>query len=251
MANRAQQIRQGLAPAKPRGSSSGVGQAHKVPPGQWAPKGESKNTAFAKGAFSGGGGGGNPAAAAPGPAAAPTAQPWDSAASNDDAASWRKYETSTGGNTSQWDIRQRQYGLDPGYSNPYSEAALLQRQHDQGHRGVLNSANNRIYGGTTINKLAGEQFHADKAQKDLEFQHEADAAAFAQRQKEARDLYDEEHGNHLQEAADRQSETDPEPEAAPAGGGGGGSGSKPKSKPKAKPKQNQGNGPVAGRNKAR
>jgi hypothetical protein len=217
-------IRQAIASAKPVGAASGIAQAKPVSGGI----GVGKNKALGGGGL--GVGGAKPVAAAPTPAsAAPAAPPWDATAQAEEAAAQRAYEDSVGSISSQRDFRERYFGLGDGYNdptaNPYSQAALLQDQHEIGERGTMNAAGLQLYAGSTVNRLAGNDSAYAKNLYNLKLQQEEEQARWAQEEQAAQHARESAREEASAGAIQRAAEAEPAPvPVASAGGGGGGGG---------------------------
>jgi len=202
-----------VSQARPARAAGAIGQARPARPriglGQARPAGGGGSQS------SGGGGGGG---TAPPPAAqAPAAQPWDAQAERESGAAGRKFGDTYADITGGWNAREEWYGYGE-TSNPYSQAALLSHRHDVDNRTVLNSANNQLYAGSTVNRhqAADRRFSIDS---------EALKAAFeAERAKKDRELQQAEHeyGDEIAGIREgpilRAEELEPAP--APASGGG-------------------------------
>ena len=101
--------------------------------------------------------GGLDAAPQPGaPAVAkPTLMPWDLAAQNQIAGAGKSLNDSLAGLDSQWAQRQQYYGLEGPWAdyatNPYSQAALLQRSYDIANRSAITGSGYNLYSGSQVN----------------------------------------------------------------------------------------------------
>lgn len=96
---------------------------------------------------------------APQPGAAKVAQPallpWDVAAANSISASGQSRDNALTSLDSQWTQRQQHYGLEGPWAdyttNPYSQAALLQRSYDIANRSAVTGSGRMLYSGSQIN----------------------------------------------------------------------------------------------------
>jgi hypothetical protein len=156
-------------------------------------------------------------------ASQPVASPWNAQAANSEAGALKREEDSLAGLSSQWLLTQQRYGLEGPYadykSNPYSEAARLQRSYDNARRGTVNGAGLQLYAGSTVNHQNQNTSHFNEGRDSLE---KAYAAAGAQNQAErlaAENAYAEAVDNARWEALQTQLAEKPEAATAPEASG--------------------------------
>lgn len=84
-----------------------------------------------------------------------TALPWDSAAEGKTANASLQFKGTAEQIAANKDIGLREFGLDPGYNdwknNPYSQAAILQHNHESNEAGLKVTAGQALYSGQTGN----------------------------------------------------------------------------------------------------
>jgi hypothetical protein len=185
---------------------------------QWHPKGESPNTAYAKGY-------GVPKPAAPKPPQGLFApMGWSLAAANSENNANKNYGNTMAGIASNWTRTQQEYGLEGPYadptSNPYSKAALLQRSYDNARRGTYNAAGNQLYAGSTVNAQNANTFHYGEGYDALQKGYAQAGAEKARAEQEAQERLQrqDEEANWARIEAGLKSE--PEAAAAPRAGSG-------------------------------
>jgi hypothetical protein len=154
--------------------------------------------------------------------------PWDVQAYNDEAGALKRLANTQTGLDTNWLLQEQRYGTQGPWAdaktNPYSEAALLQRSYENGQRGSKNSyaAQGHLYSGALVNARNSNTHAFDLGRNQLEGDR---ALAFAKYQSERTGAEDD-YRNAVSEAGwnrvNAGVEQEPEPEAAPAGGGGGG-----------------------------
>lgn len=116
-------------------------------------------------------------AAAPTPYASPL--PWDSAYEQSATSANAKLANTQIGLGLQKTALEQEYGLSPAYndyqSNPYSRAALLEREFQKGNRGTTGSyaARGQLYSGATQNALSANRSSLDQNKDSLEKAYEA------------------------------------------------------------------------------
>lgn len=129
------------------------------------------------------------------------------------------------GLSSKRDFRERSFGLSEGYNdpaaNPWSQAALLQHQHDVGTRGTMNSAGLNLYSGSTVNGLASNDRQYAMGLGQLKQQQEEEQAAWAREEQELAQERQTAREEASGGAVERAAETEPEPMPATGGGGAG------------------------------
>lgn len=163
------------------------------------------------------------APAAP-PAAPPQApMPWDVAASNDEAAAERKRDNAQTGLSAGWLRSEQDYGLQGPWAdyktNPYSQAALLQRQYQNAQQGTKNSyaAGGHLYSGALLRAREGNTTAFDQSRDQLVRSRDD---AFAKNQAErvgADDAYNEAKGEAGWRRVNAGIAEEPDATAAPAG----------------------------------
>jgi hypothetical protein len=114
---------------------------------------------------------------------------------------------------------QEESGLGAGGSSPYSAAALLKRQRDNGQRGVLTTAGNQLYSGSTLNKSRAVGRNYDEGMKQLEAQDARAQAAYERGTAETNQAYQLGSGGIKEGAIKRAEATEPPPLAAGRGRG--------------------------------
>lgn len=155
--------------------------------GQWRPKGESSNTAYAKGF------GQSPAPQPQQQASGP--MPWDVAAANQEAGALAKRNNTLTGLNAGWGRTQQEYGLEGPWadyaSNPFSRAALLQRSYDNAKRGTLNGAGNQLYAGSYVNSQNQNTHQFSLGRNELQNAYANAQAEYISKQQEAENAYNE------------------------------------------------------------
>lgn len=109
-----------------------------------------------------------------------TALPWDSAAEGKVAVAGAGYKNTAAQIAANRDIGLREFGLDPGYNdwknNPYSQAAILQHNHEANESGINVTAGQALYSGQTGNAQGIEAGRRNRGFNELQNQ-EAQAKA--------------------------------------------------------------------------
>jgi hypothetical protein len=118
-----------------------------------------------------------------------------------------------------------EFGLDPGYNdpkaNPYSQAAVLQHNHESNQRGILTTAGQAIYSGQTGNAQLGDQGRFNQGHQEL-VNTENRAKANWEAEEKAADQAEKEAIWAAKEGAVERATQAPGPEVPLPGGGGGG-----------------------------
>lgn len=166
--------------------------------------------------------------AGPTPAPAqPTPMPWDVQSANDEAGALkRRSDTLTSLDAAHF-RSQQDFGLEGTWAdyatNPYSQAALLQRSYDTSQRGSKNSyaAQGQLYAGSLTNARNANTHQYQLGRNDLQSRAAEEAARYQSERTGAQDAYNE----ALSEAAwgriQAGLDSEPDASAAPAAGGGG------------------------------
>lgn len=95
-----------------------------------------------------------------------TPLPFDSQAERESAELGNEAADTRASLRSSFQQSQEESGLGEGASNPYSHAAQLARERDAAQR--LSGVGNRLYAGSTVNKLRYAAGHYDEGMKQLE-----------------------------------------------------------------------------------
>jgi hypothetical protein len=198
----------------PRSAGQGVFDRQQLG-GRWNPKGQTKNTEYAKSQRSA------PAGGAP-PAATPyTPTPWNSKADQIVAGAQKSYLDASGNFDLAEQNAKQEFGLDPGFNdykvNPNSRAALLEETYLKGNRGITNSAGLQLYSGSTSNRLGANRtdygVNRDQLAKTY---RDALGEISAGRTKAAEEKAEKEREAEWERISAAES-AEPEAEAAPAG----------------------------------
>lgn len=194
-------------------------------PKQWSPKGELKNTEYAKSLRQNAGARG-PGGGPSGPT--PAAMPWDSAYETSVSGAHAKYNNALAGIGASRLTTQQEFGLDPGFndfqSNPFSRAAQLERSFRRSNRGSMTSMGSagHLYSGSLQNQLGYNRTNRDVEYNDLKTAYQN---ALADLQARERAAEDEMHGSESEAAWKRVEAAEREPldtsTVAPGSGPGG------------------------------
>lgn len=163
------------------------------------------------------------ASSAPPPSAPPVGRPWDSTAERQWGAGEQKYHDIYAELEGSWKAREDYYGLGLTKS-PYSQAALMERQHEVNSRSNLNSIGNQLYSGSLLNRQSGTDRRFDVGIEGLRAAYSADKEANELSKTKAQHEWEREQGEISEEAVQRAEEAEPPPAPVAEGGGGGGGG---------------------------
>jgi len=154
-----------------------------------------------------------------------TSSPWDLQAANSEAGALRQRENALTGLGAQWQLTQQRYGLEGPYadlqSNPYSEAAKLQRAYDQARQGSTNSyaARGHLYSGALVGRQVGNDRNYGEGRNSLEMAYAEQGARNTAEKQAAENAYLEAINNARFEALRGQLGEEPDASAAPGNGG--------------------------------
>jgi len=173
-----------------------------------------------------------------------TALPWDSIAEGQVATAGANYKNSVAQVAANRAIGEQEFGIDVGYddyrNNPYSQAAILQHNHESNARGINTTAGQALYSGQTANAQAIEQGRTNQAHQELVNADERAKANWLAEERAA-EIADQEAINAAKEGAIQRAleATPPEvpPEVPLNEGSGGGSQQKEKIPYPAPPKK--------------
>jgi len=218
------------APASGAGlyAARSVGGRGAAPKG-WDPKGEVKNTEYAKNlrrTANAAGAGGSAGSQAP------TPMPWDSAYEASVSGARTKFANSQIGIAANRLSLQQEYGLDPGFNdyqtNPWSRAALLEQSFQRSNRGSLTSmaAAGHLYSGSLQNQLGYNRTNRDREDNNLRGEY---LAKLGELQAKERAAEDELHGGEAEASWRRVEAAEKEPLDTSTVSGGKGGGKKKKS----------------------
>jgi len=162
-----------------------------------------------------------------------TALPWDNIAEGQVATAQKAGIDSKTQIAANRDYGLREFGLDPGYNdpkaNPYSQAAILQHNHESNARGINVTAGQALYSGQTGNAQTIESGRTNQAHQGLVNAEEQAKATWIAEEKAAQHA-EEEGINSAKEGAVQRGIESYHPEVPlPEGGGnnGGGGNQKP------------------------
>lgn len=168
-------------------------------------------------------------AVAPQPASAGIAAPgsaplpWDSAAEGKAANAGLQFKGTSAQIAANRDIGLREFGLDPGYddwkNNPYSQAAILQHNHEADEAGILTTAGQALYSGQTGNAQGIEAGRRNQAFTGLANEETRAKAKWTGEEQEAAALLRQER-QEAQEGAIKRALEAEQPDV-PLGGGAG------------------------------
>lgn len=186
--------------------------------------------------------GASPQPGAAKPVQQPAPLPWDAAAANQVNASQKSLGNAEANLSSQWSQRQQYYGLDGPWAdyktNPYSQAALLQRSYDIANRSAITGSGRQLYAGSQVNARNFNTRQYSEGRNDLRLASQGDYLQFQQGLQAARDKHREAVAESEWNRVNAGLEAGPEPAPAPAKGGGKKKGGKKKGKGgKGKPKR--------------
>lgn len=148
--------------------------------------------------------------------------PWDSAAEGKVANAGLAYKGTSEQIAANKDIGLREFGLDEGYNdwknNPYSQAAILQHNHEANEAGIKTTAGQALYSGQTGNAQGIEAGRRNQAFTGLQNEESRAKARWTGEEQEAAALLRKEKQEAQEDAIKRRLEE--EPEDVPLGGGG-------------------------------
>jgi hypothetical protein len=163
-----------------------------------------------------------------------TALPWDNIAEGQVATAQK-----TGIDTKTQIAANRalglsEFGLDPGYddpkANPYSQAAILQHNHESNARGINVTAGQALYSGQTGNAQTIEQGRTNQAHQGLVNEENQAKARWLGEEKAAEHREEEEINSAKEGAVQRGIESNHPEVPLPEGGGGNNGGGQQKEK---------------------
>jgi hypothetical protein len=224
-----------------RGGATGLWGTRRPAEGQWSPKGETKNTDYAKGL------GTTPAGSA-GAAPSPyTPAPWDSQYDLSVAGAHDKYANTISNLGVKKTAADQDFGLGDGYNdykaNPYSRAALLEQSYMKANRGTGNSyaAAGQLYAGSLSTAYDANRGARDQEHDSLEKQYRDALQGIRDEELNAKneeiDAIDEAGWNRIQKAGEAPLDPDTAPESGGGSGGDSTKNSSAKNKPTPKKKQ--------------
>lgn len=94
--------------------------------------------------------------------------PWDSQAQRESAELGNEGADTRASLASRFDRTQRDLGFGTGAGDPYSAAAENKTQLTNTQRGIMNTAGNQLYAGSTANAQSAARTSYDRTQKSLE-----------------------------------------------------------------------------------
>lgn len=152
--------------------------------------------------------------------------PWDVQSANDEAGALkRRNDTLTSLDASH--LRSQQdFGLEGPWAdyatNPYSQAALLQRSYDTAQRGSKNSyaGQGQLYAGSLVNANNTNTHQFQLGRNDLQKRAAEDFARYQSERTGAEDAYNEAVSQARWGRIEAGLGEEPDASAAPAGGGG-------------------------------
>ncbi len=103
---------------------------------------------------------------------APAPMPWDSQAERESAELDNEAGDTRTQIASDYQRSQEELGFGAGADDPYSQAALLKERREASRRGIMATAGNQLYAGSTVNAQRGTQ-----RQFDIGYQQLQDTAA--------------------------------------------------------------------------
>ncbi len=149
--------------------------------------------------------------------------PWDSVAEGKVANAGAQYKNTAAQIAANRDIGLREFGLDPGYNdwknNPYSQAAVLQHNHEANEAGINVTAGQALYSGQTGNAQGIEAGRRNQGFNALQNQ-EAQAKANWTAEEKAAEQRLKEEKQEAQEGAIERGLNAPQPEVPLPGGNG-------------------------------
>lgn len=104
--------------------------------------------------------------------------PWDSTAQRESAELGNEAADSRASLAAKYAAAQNQLGFGSGVGSPYSLAAENKNTLDVNRRGIVNTAGNQLYAGSTVNKQSAARSGYDKNQKSLEDQFSEAQSAY-------------------------------------------------------------------------
>jgi hypothetical protein len=160
-----------------------------------------------------------PAGVAPAPAAG--SLPWDSAAEGKVANASLQFKGTAEQIAANKALGLQEFGLDPGYNdwknNPYSQAAILQHNHEANEAGIKVTAGQALYSGQTGNAQGIEAGRRNQAFTGLENEEARAKSRWTGEEQEAAAKFRQEKQEAQEDAIKRRLEA--EPEDVPLGGG--------------------------------
>jgi hypothetical protein len=158
-----------------------------------------------------------------GPIAPPL--PWDSVAEGQVANAGSQYKATSEQIAANKDIGLREFGLDPGYNdwknNPYSQAAILQHNHEGNEAGIKVTAGQALYSGQTGNAQGIEAGRRNRGFNDLSNAEARQKAQWVREEQDAATALKEAKNEAQGGAIDRALKAEPEDVPLPGGSNGG------------------------------
>lgn len=104
--------------------------------------------------------------------------PWDSTAQREASGLGNEAADTRATLSNRWQQQQEEMGLGEGASNPYSHASQLARERDNNQRGVVNTAGNNLYSGSTVNAQRQTERQYDEGFNQLTAAYDRNKAAY-------------------------------------------------------------------------
>lgn len=108
----------------------------------------------------------------------PSPSPWDSQAMRESTELGNEAGDTRASLAAAYSKAQQNLGFGEGASNPYSQAAQLKQGYEANKRGIMNTAGNQLYAGSTVNAQSQARGQFDTGQKSLEDSYSEAQAAY-------------------------------------------------------------------------